>query len=142
MHYQLTLQNHVDGLTESTWNISPPSTVGRDPSCDVCIEHDSVSRKHCNFTTNFDGALNIKDSGSMNGTYVDDRKIDHTSLMPGQIIQIGALLLKIDFLEDAPTPQAAKPKAKGNVYATQPMETFKPVALPPEKPWWKRIFDF
>lgn len=82
----------------------------------------------------------VKDAGSMNGTYVEDRKIDQTALMPGQELQIGALLLKIDFLEDAP-PAASKPKAKGNVYATQPMETFKPVALPPEKPWWKKIFD-
>lgn len=140
MHYQLSLQNHVDGLSENTWVISPPATVGRDPSCDVCIEHHSVSRKHCNFSISFDGALMVKDAGSMNGTYVEDRKVDQTALMPGQVLQIGALLLKIDFLEEAPQP-STKPQAKGNVYATQPMETFKPVELPPEKPWWRKMFD-
>lgn len=142
MHYKLTLQNHVEGLSSSTWNISPPVSVGRDPGAEVCIEHDSISRKHCQFTLNIDGALAVKDLGSMNGTYVDDQRIQQTTLMPGQVVQIGALLLKVDFLEEESPIQTPKTqtKPKGSVYATQPMETFKPVQLPPEKPWWRKIF--
>lgn len=140
MRYKLVLQNHVDGLTINSWSFLPPAVVGREPGSEVCIEHDSISRKHCQFSLNGEGALVIKDLDSMNGTYVDDRRIDHVVLMPGQMIQLGALCLEIRFSTETEAPPTA-PKPRGNVYATQPMETFRPVPLPPEKPWWKKLFS-
>jgi len=139
MVYKLTLQNDVQGLGQKRWVFTPPAVAGRDPSSQLCMEHDSISRKHCQFSLNSDGALVVKDLESMNGTYVDDSRVQHTTLMPGQLIQIGALRLKIDFSGDEePTPPPLK-KSQGNVYATQPMDTFRPVPLPPEKSWWQKL---
>ncbi|MCA9129754.1 MAG: FHA domain-containing protein [Planctomycetales bacterium] len=138
MQYKLVLQNHVDGLSTRVWVFNPPTVIGRDPSADVCVEHDSISRKHCQFTLNSEGALTVKDLGSMNGTYVNDRKIQTAILMPGQVVQIGALMLQVEFTQESER-HAPAVRPQGSVYATQPMETFRPVPLPPEKPWWKRI---
>lgn len=142
MNYKLILQNHVEGIQAQAWTFQAPATVGRDPNCDVCIEHDSISRKHCQFSINVHEALVVKDLESMNGTYLDDRRVQNAVLMPGQIVQIGALLLQIEFSDDAsaPPPKAKSAPKKGNTYATQPLETFRPVPLPPEKPWWKKLF--
>lgn len=141
MKYKLMLQNHVDGLNQTVWHVFPPAVVGREPESQVCVDHDSVSRKHCQFALNGEGALTVKDLESMNGTYVDDSRVHQAVLMPGQIVQIGALRLQVDISTDDEVAEMARTRKKpaGSVYSTQPMETFKPVPLPPEKPWWKKI---
>jgi pSer/pThr/pTyr-binding forkhead associated (FHA) protein len=140
MYYKLILQNHVEGLDTSSWRFTPPAVVGREPNSQVCIEHDSISRKHCQFAFNGEGALTVKDLESMNGTYVDDNRVQHATLMPGQIVQIGTLRLKVEFSSEAEELDAPARKPRGSVYTTQPMETFRPVPLPPEKPWWRKLF--
>lgn len=97
MVYKLTLQNHVEGLSQNRWVFTPPAVAGREPDSQLCIEHDSISRKHCQFSLNAEGALVIKDLDSMIGTYVDDTRVQHATLMPGQLIQIGALPFQMTF---------------------------------------------
>lgn len=144
MYYQLILQNHVDDLSKSSWTIKPPGVVGRDASCQVCIEHPSISRQHCQFSLNGEGTLVVKDLDSMNGIYVDDMRVKHAALMPGQVLQIGALQLNVEFTtEGDPMPKTAA-KPRGSVNATQPMKTIRPEpepAKPIDKPWWKRLFE-
>ncbi len=153
MHYQLILQNHVDGLSTKRWKFTAPATVGRDPTCDLCLDHDSISRKHCQFALNGEGALMIKDLESMNGIYVDDRRVHHATLMPHQLVQIGALIMQIEFSDEDEMRAVKKPA--GSTYATQPMKTLKsqgmgvgagssPTASPAkasDKPWWRRLFE-
>lgn len=139
MHYKLILENHVDGLQQRSWSFRPPTVLGRDPGADLCIDHDSISRKHCQFSLNAEEALVIKDLESTNGIYVDDNRVHHAILMPGQTIQIGALIVSVDFSTEEEVHSSRKAKAQGSVYSTQPMETFRPVPLPPEKPWWRKI---
>ena len=144
MFYKLVLKNHVDGLVGNQWSFRPPAVVGRDPKCDVCFEHDSISRQHCQFTLNGEEALVVKDMDSMNGIYVDDRRVQHATLMPHQTLQIGALIVQVEFSDDE--FPATSPKPKGSVYATQPMPTLRPTRPPSpppvaEKPWWRRWFE-
>lgn len=152
MHYKLILQNHVDGLLGKQWNFTAPASVGRDPGCDLCLDHDSISRQHCQFSLNGEGALMIKDLESMNGIYVDDRRVHHATLMPHQLVQIGAIIMQIEFLDDEPQRPASR--AMGSTYSTQPMKTLKPgpaSELAPtstaassgssDKPWWRRLFE-
>ena len=140
MVYQLILQNQVDGIHQKRWTFTPPAVVGREPGSALCLDHDSISRKHCQFSLNSDGALVVKDLESMNGTYVDDQRVQHATLMPGQLIQVGALRMKIEFSGDEDFGTAvATAGARGSSYATQPMQTFRPVPLPPEKSWWQKL---
>ena len=145
MFYQLVLQNHVDDLDRSSWSIQPPGVVGRDASSQVCIDHPSISRQHCQFSLNGEGTLVVKDLESTNGIYVDDKRVKHAALMPGQVIQIGALMLRVEITSGAgPIPKTSG-KPKGNVNVTQPMKTVRPEPPPTppktEKPWWKKLFE-
>ena len=82
----------------------------------------------------------------MNWIYVDDVRVKHAVMMPGQVLQIGALRLHVEFTTGGdPMPKTmSKPKPKVNVNATQPMKTIRPEPTPPaqpEKPWWKRLLE-
>ncbi len=145
MIYRLILQNQVDGLNTKRWTFKPPATVGREPSSGVCIDHDSISRSHCQFMLNIEEALVVKDLDSMNGTYVDDERVHQAILMPNQIIQIGALRLKVEFSNEDELAKSKALPAQGSVYATQPMKTLRPAKPAPRvqpvaKSWWQRIF--
>ena len=80
----------------------------------------------------------------MNGIYIDDARVKQAALMPGQVLQIGALRVHVEFTTGGgPSPKSAS-KPKGNVNATQPMKTIRPEpppAPPVEKTWWKRLFE-
>lgn len=145
MYYKLVLQNHVEDLSQSTWTLKPPGVVGRDSSCQVCIDHPSISRQHCQFSLNHEETLIVKDLDSMNGIYVDDVRVKHAAMMPGQVLQIGALRLHIEFTTGGdPIQTKSISKPKRDVNATQPMKTMRPeptASAPLEKPWWKRLFD-
>ena len=64
--------------------------VGRSPDCDVFLDDVTVSRKHAELVQ--DGErFTIKDLGSLNGTFVNRRRIetDETEIQDDDEIQIG-----------------------------------------------------
>ncbi len=76
---------------------SSVTVIGRRHSCDLCIPLMSVSRKHCQL--NYDeGVLKIRDLGSRNGTYLNDKRINEAVIQAGDSIKIGplAFVLQID----------------------------------------------
>ena len=61
------------------------TTVGRHPQSDIFLDDITVSRHHCRFLAD-DTALEIEDSGSTNGTYVNGDRVDRASLRhPGEV---------------------------------------------------------
>jgi ribosomal protein L40E len=63
-------------------------TVGRSPDCDIFLDDVTVSRKHAAITK--DGnAFSIKDEGSLNGTFVNRKRVEGAELEDGDEIQIG-----------------------------------------------------
>ncbi|GAB5405065.1 MAG: hypothetical protein Aurels2KO_32960 [Aureliella sp.] len=142
MQYKLLLQNQDAGLSQTSWAIQPPSTLGREDDCQLFIDHESISRRHCQFHLNIDEALVIEDLSSLNGIYVDDRRVDRAVLMPGMTVQIGALTMTVEFSEESEQPaRPAAKKPQSNPYETQPMDTFTPVPLREEKSWWQKLFS-
>ena len=64
--------------------------IGRDPSCHVVIDDDSVSRSHARLVFE-DDAYAMEDLGSKNGTYVNGHKIENkVPLNDGDHIEICA----------------------------------------------------
>jgi len=63
-------------------------TVGRDPERDIFLNDMTVSRTHATFER--DGAaVTVRDSGSLNGTYVNGVVSDSAVLADGDVVQIG-----------------------------------------------------
>ena len=63
-------------------------TIGRD-HCDVVSPDPEVSRRHARLVEHDDG-LGIADLGSLNGTYINGRRIDGlVGLRGGDVVQVG-----------------------------------------------------
>ncbi len=71
-----------------------PAVIGRSSRCAVQLDHQSVSRAHCEIT--FDGqSYGAVDLGSTNGTYVNDEIIkSRHQLRDGDQIKTGRTILK------------------------------------------------
>jgi hypothetical protein len=64
------------------------TTVGRHPESDIFLNDVTVSRQHCRFVISDDG-LSVEDSGSTNGTYVNDARVDKADLAAGDEVVVG-----------------------------------------------------
>jgi hypothetical protein len=65
------------------------TTIGRSPDCNIFLDDVTVSRKHAVLVQR-DGEIAIEDLGSLNGTFVNRRRIDSAiRLQSGDEVQIG-----------------------------------------------------
>jgi pSer/pThr/pTyr-binding forkhead associated (FHA) protein len=64
------------------------TTVGRHPESDIFLNDVTVSRQHCRFVITDDGLI-VEDSGSTNGTYVNDARVDKATLEAGDEVLVG-----------------------------------------------------
>src|SRR5690625_2399471 len=78
-------------------------TVGRHPDADIFLDDVTVSRQHAVFER--DGEeFRLVDTGSLNGTYVNNDRVDAVLLRTGMELQIGKFRLSYY----AGTEQASK----------------------------------
>ncbi|WP_258727073.1 FHA domain-containing protein [Cellulomonas sp. NS3] len=64
------------------------TVAGRSTDADVFLDDVTVSRKHAEFVREGDEFV-VRDIGSLNGTYVNRRRIDAAALRAGDEVQIG-----------------------------------------------------
>jgi hypothetical protein len=72
------------------------TTVGRSPDCDVFLDDVTVSRRHA-VVAKSGGGVEIRDLGSLNGTFLNRRRIESAALTDGDELQIGKY--RLTFLE-------------------------------------------
>ncbi len=73
---------------ESFEAIGDRALIGRSPECDVFLDDVTVSRRHAELTR--DGKVfTIRDLGSLNGTFVNRRRIESSVLEDDDEVQIG-----------------------------------------------------
>jgi len=70
--------------------------IGRSPDAEVFLDDVTVSRNHALLVRRRDG-LFVDDLGSLNGTYVNRRRIDSHRLADGDELQVGKY--KLTYLE-------------------------------------------
>lgn len=73
------------------------SVIGRRDDCQIRIPLGSVSRQHCELVS--DGkSLSVRDLGSANGTYVNQKKVVEQALKPGDLLAVGpcVFVVRID----------------------------------------------
>jgi hypothetical protein len=62
--------------------------IGRSPDCDVFLDDVTVSRNHA-LLLEEDGVYTVEDQGSLNGTFVNRKRIDSARITNGDEVQIG-----------------------------------------------------
>jgi pSer/pThr/pTyr-binding forkhead associated (FHA) protein len=71
---------------------SDSTTAGRHPDADIFLDDVTVSRRHTEFLRH-GSAFELKDLGSLNGTYFDGVRIENALLTDGAEVQIGKFRL-------------------------------------------------
>ena len=72
----------------------PEFVLGRGTDCDIQVDHDSVSRRHARVYQNGERAWTVQDLGSTNGSWVNDKPIQASTLRDGDHFKIGAAIFK------------------------------------------------
>ena len=62
--------------------------IGRSPECEIFLDDVTVSRRHAEILRDGD-AYTIRDLGSLNGTYVNRKRIESAVLEDDDEVQIG-----------------------------------------------------
>ncbi|MEY3033852.1 MAG: hypothetical protein RLZ86_474 [Actinomycetota bacterium] len=70
----------------------PTTRLGRHPDSDISLDDISVSRRHAEIRRDTDEYV-LRDVGSLNGTYVNQRRVDSVVLQQGDEILIGRFRL-------------------------------------------------
>jgi FHA domain-containing protein/zinc ribbon protein len=64
------------------------TTIGRSPDCDIFLDDVTVSRNHA-VLLEAGGEYTVEDQGSLNGTFVNRKRIDGAPLREGDELQVG-----------------------------------------------------
>ncbi|MCC6624783.1 MAG: FHA domain-containing protein [Deltaproteobacteria bacterium] len=98
--------------------------VGRGKDCTVTIIDPSVSRIHAKLSVERSGALTLEDLKSSNGTFVNDERVEVTTLQHDDVVRFGNVEFHVQLAEQE-APAAAAPPARSRTGER---------ALPPREP--------
>jgi len=82
---------------------SRPVTIGRAPDNDLSVDNLAVSNYHAKIYYEA-GRMVIEDLDSLNGTFVNDLRIERATLHDGDKVHVGKHIIKVDTSGDAPVP--------------------------------------
>jgi hypothetical protein len=73
-----------------------PVLLGRSHRCDVVLEHPTVSRRHLELRPAGDGQWLAVDVGSLNGTWLANRRVARALVVPGDELWLGSCPVRLD----------------------------------------------
>src|SRR5688572_2459195 len=68
-------------------------TVGRVAQCEIHIDDQAVSRRHCTLSVQGSSLL-INDLSSANGTFLNEMEVKSATARPGDLIRVGSTVLE------------------------------------------------
>ena len=96
-------------------------TIGRSAQCDIVFPGTHLSRAHAQITIG-DGQLTIRDMGSANGTFVNDRKITEAQVHAGDRVRLDVYSFRV-FGPGIELPKSAT----ATIQAIPDIDTIEPV---------------
>jgi hypothetical protein len=75
------------------YTLSPSTSIGNDPGCTVCLQDRFMSSKHAEIKVE-NGVWVLKDLGSTNGTYVNNKRVDKHELVDNDFVKFGGSMIK------------------------------------------------
>lgn len=115
--------------------ISSRVVIGREEGCDLTLEDEKVSRRHCALTPNADGTVTLEDLGSSNGTFVNGARISAPVVLRGdEEVRVGSTVLRA---EGERATRATVVGAPATVVASSPSPPAGPPPAEGASPWWR-----
>jgi pSer/pThr/pTyr-binding forkhead associated (FHA) protein len=81
---------------KSQVSVKLPTVIGRSRNADLTVAHPMISRRHCELYE-VDGLVTVRDLGSLNGTFVEQKQVSEAALRPGAQFSIGPLTFRIEY---------------------------------------------
>src|SRR5262249_15476548 len=78
--------------------------IGREATCDICLPHPNVSRRHAQLQKNDQGDWLLQDLASLNHIYVNEQQIQQVVLEAGKQVRIGEFRLALKGPVPLPEP--------------------------------------
>ena len=73
-----------------------PFVLGRVRGCDLVVRDERASRRHAELRVLADGRVALRDLGSINGTFVDGRRVEETVLSGGEKLLIAGVAIGVE----------------------------------------------
>ena len=83
--------------------------VGRARDCELRVALPCVSRRHCKLERDEHGSLAVRDLSSLNGTWINGRRVEQARLAAGDRLRIGPVVFQL-MLDLAPPSDHAAPE--------------------------------
>ncbi len=83
------------------------TSIGRHPESDIFLSDLTVSRRHAEVLAN-EGGFEVRDVGSLNGTYLNRQRVDSAQLQDNDVVQVGRFKLEYQAPAVPPAPQQAQ----------------------------------
>ncbi len=84
-----------------------PLRIGREPGCDLRLDHDSVSRRHAELLHSED-TWRVRDLGSKNGSFVEGRRVDEAELRLPTWLRFGDVACQLVLAERSEVEASAE----------------------------------
>ncbi|HET9455492.1 MAG TPA: adenylate/guanylate cyclase domain-containing protein [Gemmatimonadaceae bacterium] len=105
----------ADNLQTFELKTNAPMVVGRAPTSDIPVFDPTISRRHAELLAN-DKALQVKDLGSSNGTFLNGARVESCTVNVGDTITFGKVAFKLQPVAP-PAPPPGVPAGLGNAPA-------------------------
>jgi len=79
------------------FTLGSQTVVGKDPACTLVLQDSFMSSRHAEIKIEA-GSWILKDMGSTNGTYVNDKRVDKQELVDNDFIKFGQFMCKFKSL--------------------------------------------
>jgi len=113
MRFEFTVRSGKEMGRTIAVNSGQSITLGRLKGCDVVVDDEAASRRHCTITAREDAVV-VADLQSANGTFVNEKRINTVELSKGDKIRIGSTVIELaDSMASA--SEVRKPDAKPGI---------------------------
>jgi hypothetical protein len=102
--YYLEIVDGASGRQRIELN-RPRLLLGREPSCDICLPHPGVSRRHAQLQVTDQGRWLLQDLSSLNHVFVDNKPVKQVVLELGKPFSIADFTLVLEEELPAEEPQ-------------------------------------
>lgn len=120
----------IQGPAE-TWEFPIPfgkTIIGRQPGCDLLLEHQQISRQHARLEYTSE-KMHITDLNSSNGTLLNDQSLTpdvSTPLKPGDRLGIGPFTLTLDLVASQAVLDSPQPETRASAPQPAPVTPARP----------------